>query len=54
MAVGGAGLALGTVFYFTAGPRQEAIATAAEHRPQDGLQARAWIGLGGVGIDGKF
>jgi hypothetical protein len=54
MAVGGAGLALGTVFYFTAGPRQETVVTAAEHRSEDGLRARAWIGLGGVGIDGKF
>lgn len=54
MAVGGAGLALGTVFYFTAGPREEATTAAAEHRPENGLQARAWIGLGGVGIDGKF
>jgi hypothetical protein len=52
MAVGGAGLALGTVFYFTAEPREESAPTAAQHRPEDGL--RAWIGLGGVGIDGSF
>ena len=54
MAVGGAGLALGTVFYFTAGPREEAATSAAAHRTEDGLRARAWIGLGGVGIDGNF
>lgn len=54
MAAGGAGIALGTVFYFTAGPREEAATLAAEHRPENGLRARAWIGLGGVGIDGKF
>jgi hypothetical protein len=54
MAVGGAGIALGTVFYFTAGPREEAGTAAAEHRPENGLQARAWLGLGGLGIDGKF
>jgi hypothetical protein len=54
MAAGGAGLALGALFYFTAGPGQEAATSAAEHRSEDGLRARAWIGLGGVGIDGKF
>ncbi|HEU4581982.1 MAG TPA: hypothetical protein VFS67_27190 [Polyangiaceae bacterium] len=54
MAVGGAGIALGTVFYFTAGPREESAPATAEHRPEDGLRARAWIGLGGVGIDGRF
>jgi hypothetical protein len=46
--VAGAGLVLGTVFYFTAGPSSTA------ETPQASFRTRAWVGVGSVGLDGKF
>jgi len=57
MAAGGLGLALGTVFYFSAGPSEEAAdagSAAASSGRKQALQARAWIGLGQVGLSGDF
>jgi hypothetical protein len=57
MAAGGVGLALGTVFYFSAGPSEEATeagSAAAHGGRKQALQGRAWIGLGQVGLSGDF
>lgn len=57
-AVGGTGLALGTILYFTASPSEEESAQggAAEGvaGADTGLRARAWVGLGQVGVSGEF
>jgi hypothetical protein len=61
MAIGGGGLVLGTVFYFSAGPSSEspvartpAARTARLDSPSDVFRARAWVGLGQVGLSGEF
>jgi len=46
--VAGAGLVLGTVFYVTAGPGSSAETAQAGFRP------RVFIGVGSVGVDGRF
>jgi hypothetical protein len=46
--VAGAGLVLGTVFYVTAGPSSSAETAQASLRP------RVFIGVGSVGVDGRF
>jgi hypothetical protein len=57
MAVGGVGLGLGTVFYFSAGPKEAGASSgsAAAHEPRrEAARAQAWIGLGRVGLSGEF
>jgi hypothetical protein len=58
MAVGGVGLGLGTIFYFSAGPKESGASSgdAAEshERRKDAARAQAWIGLGQVGLSGEF
>jgi len=54
--VGGVGIALGTVFYFTASPRAtstgatSATRSAAAAKPELG----AWVGVGQAGLAGRF
>lgn len=56
-ALGGAGLGLGTYFYFAAEPSEEG-STASDDAPVASSRSRAsagaWIGLGQVGISGQF
>jgi hypothetical protein len=55
VAVGAAGLGVGTVFYLSAGPDEEQPASAAKKPAQrDALRARAFIGLGQLGLSGEF
>jgi hypothetical protein len=55
VAVGAAGLGVGTVFYLSAGPDEEEATTAAKKPAQrDALRARAFVGLGQVGVSGEF
>jgi len=56
MAAGGAGLAIGTIVYFSAGSEEASASGNAEaHSPRtDAARARAWIGLGEVGLSGEF
>lgn len=54
-ALGGAALGLGTFLYFNASPSEETpAATASGQEPAPSLAARAWIGLGQVGVSGQF
>ena len=57
-AVGGASIGLGTVLFLTASPSggssRSARASAASTPPGAPLQARAWIGIGQVGVTGRF
>jgi hypothetical protein len=48
LAIGGTGLVLGTVLYFTAGP------TVVTEKPVATFRARPWVGIGAVGLDGRF
>jgi hypothetical protein len=55
VAIGAVGLGVGTVFYLSAGPDEEEATGAASKPPQrDALRARAFVGLGGVGVSGEF
>jgi hypothetical protein len=56
MTAGGAGLAIGTIVYFSAGPKEGSASGYAEalSPPTDAARARAWIGLGEVGLSGEF
>jgi len=51
-AVGAAGLALGTVLYFTAGPSSNERSARARAEPR--VVPRAWVGLGRVGLGADF
>ncbi len=55
VSAGAIGLGLGTVFYLTAGPDEETPTSAASERPQrEAVRARAFVGLGHVGVAGEF
>ncbi|MEY4548681.1 MAG: hypothetical protein RL685_4876 [Pseudomonadota bacterium] len=55
VAIGATGLGVGTVFYLSAGPDEEEATSATKKPPQhDALRARAFIGLGQVGVSGEF
>lgn len=55
VALGAVGLGVGTVFYLSAGPDEEEATGASNKPPQrDALRARAFVGLGHVGLSGEF
>jgi hypothetical protein len=55
-AVGGGGVALGTILFFTAsGGRSSEVGSPARHAgTQAQFQAQPWVGLGRVGVSGSF
>jgi hypothetical protein len=56
-ALGGVGLGLGTFLYFNASPSSASEGTAKRASDQastPGWSARAWVGLGRVGVSGEF
>lgn len=55
VALGAVGLGVGTVFYLSAGPDEEQGSdTASEPPRRDSVRARAFVGLGQVGLSGEF